>query len=80
MANFQKSVIQKHLSNLNKELVEKAYQRFRENYNPTKIEKLNYSSQQILNVIIIEGQFCNCIRMNCIIVNKNNYDTKKITI
>ena len=40
MGIFQKSVIQKHLSNLDKELVEKAYQRFRENYNPSKIEKI----------------------------------------
>jgi hypothetical protein len=40
MAIFQKSVIQKHLSNLDEELVEKAYQKFRENYSPAKIEKI----------------------------------------
>ena len=40
MGIFQKSVIQKHLSNLDKELVEKAFQKFRENYNPSKIEKI----------------------------------------
>jgi type I restriction-modification system DNA methylase subunit len=40
MGIFQKSVIQKHLSNLDKELLEKAYQKFRENYSPGKIEKI----------------------------------------
>jgi type I restriction-modification system DNA methylase subunit len=40
MGIFQKSVIQKHLGNLDKELVEKAFQKFRENYNPGKIEKI----------------------------------------
>jgi type I restriction-modification system DNA methylase subunit len=33
-------VIQKHLSNLDTELVEKAFLKFRENYNPAKIEKI----------------------------------------
>ncbi|RLD63089.1 MAG: restriction endonuclease subunit M [Bacteroidetes bacterium] len=40
MGIFQKSVIQKHLGNLDKELVEKAFQKFRENYNPSKIEEI----------------------------------------
>jgi hypothetical protein len=33
MGIFQKSVIQKHLSNLDTELVEKAFLKFREDYN-----------------------------------------------
>ena len=41
MGIFQKSVIQKHLGNLDKELVEKAFRKFRENYNPGKIEKIS---------------------------------------
>jgi len=40
MAIFQKSVIQKHLNNLNKEQVEKAYLEFKSNYNPAKIEQI----------------------------------------
>jgi len=40
MSIFQKSVINKHLKNLNQNQVEKAYQKFKENYNPTKIEKI----------------------------------------
>jgi hypothetical protein len=40
MSIFQKSVIKKHLNNLDKDQVEKAYQKFRENYNPAKIEKI----------------------------------------
>jgi len=40
MSIFQKSVIKKHLSNLDKEQVEKAFQKFQSNYNPSKIEKV----------------------------------------
>lgn len=40
MPIFQKSVIQKHLKNLDQEKVEKAFQTFRLNYNPAKIEKI----------------------------------------
>ena len=40
MTIFQKSVINRHLDNLDKEQVEKAYQKFRENYSPAKIEEI----------------------------------------
>ncbi len=40
MPIFQKSVIQKHLKNLDQEKVEKAFQTFRLNYNPSKIEQI----------------------------------------
>lgn len=40
MSIFQKSVINKHLANLDSEVVEKAYQKFRENYNSAKIEEI----------------------------------------
>ncbi len=40
MPIFQKSVIQKHLKNLDQEKVEKAFQTFRLNYNPAKIEQI----------------------------------------
>lgn len=40
MAIFQKSVIKKHLNNLDKAQVEKAFLKFRENYTPTKIEQI----------------------------------------
>ncbi|MCH7524533.1 MAG: N-6 DNA methylase [Bacteroidetes bacterium] len=40
MAIFQKSVIKKHLNNLDKEQVEKAYLKFKSNYNPAKIEQI----------------------------------------
>jgi len=40
MTIFQKSVIKRHLDNLDKEQVEKAYQKFRENYSPAKIEEI----------------------------------------
>ncbi len=40
MAIFQKSVIKKHLNNLDKEQVEKAYQKFKENYSSARIKKI----------------------------------------
>lgn len=40
MPIFQKSVIKKHLKNLDKQQVEKAFQTFRLNYNPAKIEQI----------------------------------------
>ena len=40
MQIFQKSVIKKHLKNLDQEKIEKAFQTFRLNYNPTKIEQI----------------------------------------
>ncbi len=40
MAIFQKSVINKHLKNLDKEQVETAYLKFKENYSIAKIEKI----------------------------------------
>ena len=40
MPIFQKSVIKKHLENLDQKKVEKAFQTFRLNYNPAKIEQI----------------------------------------
>lgn len=40
MSIFQKSVLQKHLHNLNKEKVEKAFQIFQSNYNSAKIAQI----------------------------------------
>ncbi len=40
MSIFQKSVINKHLANLDSGVVEKAYQKFRANYNCAKIEEI----------------------------------------
>ena len=40
MPIFQKSVIKKHLKNLDQEKVEKAFQTFRLNYNSAKIEQI----------------------------------------
>ena len=40
MPIFQKSVIKKHLNNLDKEQVEKAYLKFKSNYNSAKIEQI----------------------------------------
>jgi REP element-mobilizing transposase RayT/type I restriction-modification system DNA methylase subunit len=40
MGIFQKSVIKKHLNNLDKEQVEKAHLKFISNYNPAKIEQI----------------------------------------
>ena len=40
MSIFQKSVINKHLKNLDQNQVEKAYQKIKENYSPSKIEKI----------------------------------------
>jgi len=40
MAIFQKSVIKKHLNNLDKEQVEKAFLKYKSNYNPAKIEQI----------------------------------------
>ncbi|MCK4639475.1 MAG: N-6 DNA methylase, partial [Bacteroidales bacterium] len=46
MAIFQKSVINKHLTNLDKEQVEKAYQKFKENYSPDKIEEIKQLKEE----------------------------------
>ncbi len=40
MSIFQQSVINKHLRNLDKDKVEKAYKKFRENYSPQRITKI----------------------------------------
>jgi type I restriction-modification system DNA methylase subunit len=40
MPIFQKSVLNKHLANLDQEKVEKAYETFRDNYNSAKIEQI----------------------------------------
>jgi len=40
MTIFQKSVINKHLDSLDKERVENAYQKFKKNYSPIKIEEI----------------------------------------
>jgi len=46
MSIFQKSVINKHLKNLNKKKVEEAYQKFRQNYRPAKIEKIKQLKEE----------------------------------
>ncbi len=46
MAIFQKSVIQKHLSNLDKDQIENAFQKFKENYGPAKIEKIKQLKEE----------------------------------
>ena len=46
MSIFQKSVIQKHLNNLDKEHLEKAYQKFKKNYSPAKIEKIRQLKEE----------------------------------
>ncbi len=40
MGIFQKSVIKKHLMQLDKEQVDKAFDRFNENYSPAKISEI----------------------------------------
>jgi len=46
MAIFQKSVIKKHLNNLDKEHLDKAYRIFKENYSPSKIEKIKQLKEE----------------------------------
>ena len=46
MTIFQKSVINKHLKNLDKAQVEKAYLKFRTNYSPAKIEKIKQLKEE----------------------------------
>ncbi len=46
MSIFQKSVINKHLKNLDKNKVEVAYQKFRNNYNPAKINKIKQLKEE----------------------------------
>ncbi len=40
MAIFQKSVVKRHLNNLDKEQVNEVYQKFIKNYSPAKIEEI----------------------------------------
>ncbi|MCD4680802.1 MAG: N-6 DNA methylase [Bacteroidales bacterium] len=46
MAIFQKSVIKKHLISLDKEQVENAYLKFKENYSSAKIEKIKQLKEE----------------------------------
>lgn len=46
MAIFQKSVTNKHLINLDKDQVGVAYQKFRDNYSPAKIEKVKQLKEE----------------------------------
>jgi type I restriction-modification system DNA methylase subunit len=46
MTIFQKSVINKHLKNLDKAQIEKAYLKFRTNYSPAKIEKIKQLKEE----------------------------------
>ncbi len=46
MSIFQKSVINKHLKNLDKDQVEKAYQKFKVNYSPAKIEEIKQLKEE----------------------------------
>ena len=46
MPIFQKSVIKKHLKNLDQEKVEKAFQTFRLNYNSAKIEQIKMLKEE----------------------------------
>ena len=46
MEIFQKSVINKHLASLEKDQIEKAYQKFKENYSPAKIEKIKQLKEE----------------------------------
>ncbi len=46
MSIFQKSVLNKHLSNLDKDKVEKAFLRFKANYSPGKIEKIKFLKEE----------------------------------
>ena len=46
MSIFQKSVINKHLKNLDQNQVEKAHQKFKENYSPSKIEKIKKLTEE----------------------------------
>ncbi len=46
MEIFQKSVINKHLASLAKDQVEKAYQKFKENFSPAKIEKIKQLKEE----------------------------------
>ena len=46
MSIFQKSVINKHLKSLDKNQVEEAYKKFRNNYSPAKIEKIKQLKEE----------------------------------
>lgn len=46
MSIFQKSVINKHLKNLDQNQVEAAYQKFKNNYSPAKIEKIKQLKEE----------------------------------
>jgi len=46
MSLFQKSVIEKHLSELNKEIIETAFSRFKINYSLAKIEKIKLLKEE----------------------------------
>jgi hypothetical protein len=46
MSIFQKSVINKHLSTLDSEQVERAYQNFKKNYNSKKIKEIKQLKEE----------------------------------
>ncbi len=61
MGIFQKSVIQKYLNNLDKELVEKAFQQFRESYSPAKIEKIKLLKEEEYQDGFLRDLFVNAL-------------------
>ncbi len=57
MTIFQKSVINRHLNNLDKEQVEKVYKKFRENYSPAKIEEIKKLKEEEYQDGFLRGIF-----------------------
>ena len=50
MAMFQKSVINKHLASIDSKKIDNAYAKFRENYNFSKMQKMNLIQARIARV------------------------------
>jgi len=75
MTIFQKSVINRHIDNLDKEQVEKAYQKFRENYSPTKNEEIKRLKEEEYQDGFLRNLFINVFRY--ILKPDSNYNLAK---
>jgi hypothetical protein len=82
---FQKSVLQKHLNNLDKDAVKMAFERFRSNYSPEKIEKIKTLKEEEYQDGFLRDLFVNVLgytlkpddNFNLVRELKNQSDSKK---
>jgi len=85
MSMLQKSVINKYLSSINQEVIETAFQKFKENYSPYKIDKIKRMKEEEYQDGFLRDLFVNSLgytlkpddNFNLVRELKNQTDSKK---